>query len=508
MPHRNLYAAVDLGSNSFHMLVARREHDELRVIDRIREMVRIAGGLDARGNLDAATRDRALACLSRFGQRIAGIPVHQVRAVGTQTFRRMRHPESFLIVAETALGSAIDIISGREEARLVWQGVSQGTALKDHARLVIDIGGGSTEFAAGRADEPESVESIQFGCVGVTRKAFGKGRITTRRWQRAADEISTELLALRPMLDRTGWQRAIGSSGTMRSVLQVLQTRAGNAEERITRAGVEWMAERILKAGHVEKVDLPGVSARRQPVIAGGVVVLQACMRTLDIEQIEVSPFALREGLLYNLVGRLEHRDPRDKTVDAMAERFGADHSQAGRVGDFALCAFEQISEQFQLRRIHRDLLDWSCRLHELGLAISHSHYQLHSAWLVEHADMAGFTRQEQQFMAFLLRYQRRRIGSAALEELPARLRAGARPLLVILRLAVALARSRNDADLPDFSLQVIDQGHLRLAVPPGWPGAHPLSARALELERGYLKSLGMKLTLGQLARPHPSGPA
>lgn len=505
MPHRNLYAAVDLGSNSFHMLVARRDHDELRVIDRIREMVRIAGGLDARGNLDAATRDRALACLSRFGQRIAEIPAHQVRAVGTQTFRRLRHPESFLVVAETALGAAIDIISGREEARLVWHGVNHGTALDDSSRLVIDIGGGSTELAAGGEIEPRCVESIQFGCVSVTRKAFGKGRITSRRWQRAVDEISTELLALRTGLKQAGWQRVIGSSGTIRSVLQILQSRDPEAGEQITRSGLEWIIERILAAGHVQRVELPGLSARRQPVIAGGILVLQACMRTLHIDRMEVSPYALREGLLYNLLGRLEHRDPREKTVDAMAGRFGADRAQAERVGDFALCAFEQISEEFRLKRIHRDLLDWSCRLHEVGLAIAHSHYQLHGAWLVEHADMAGFTRQEQQFMAFLLRYQRRKVVNGALMEIPRRLRDQARQLLVILRLAVALARSRSDADLPDFALQVIDENHLKLALPPGWLQSHPLSARALELERGYLKPLGMSLSLAPLEQSLPS---
>lgn len=505
MPNRNLYAAIDLGSNSFHMLVARREHDEFRIIDRIREMVRLAGGLDARGKLDPNTRDQALACLSRFGQRIAGIPDHQIRAVGTQTLRRMQHPESFLVVAETALGCAIDIISGREEARLVWQGVNQGTAVDDSGRLVIDIGGGSTEFAAGRGPQPDCVESIQFGCVGLTRKAFGKGRINRRRWQRAAEEIASELLAIRPALASTGWQRAIGSSGTIRGVLQILDAQHPESVDRIDLNGVDGIAAHIIEAGHVDRIALPGVSARRLPVIAGGVLVLQTCMHTLGIKELEVSPFALREGLLHDLVGRLEHRDPREKSVNAMAERFGADRAQAERVGDFALCAFEQVSDEFGLRRAHRDLLDWSCRLHELGLSIAHSHYQMHSAWLVAHADMAGFTRQEQHFMAFLLKYQRRKIGAGAIEELPGRLRNSARTLLAILRLAVAMARSRSDADLPDFALAAPAQNHLRLSLPPGWLDSHPLSARALELERGYLKPLRIKLSLALLDQPHPA---
>src|SRR6056297_285966 len=504
MPHRNLYAAVDLGSNSFHMLVARRENGELRVIDRIREMVRIAGGLDAEGKLDEATRSRALECLARFGQRLAEIPDHQARAVGTQTFRRLKHPQHFLVVAETALGCPIDIISGREEARVVWLGVSEGTSFAERPRMVIDIGGGSTEIAAGKAPEPEFTESIQFGCVGVTRKAFGKGRITARRWQRAADEIETELQAIAPQLARTGGQHAIGSSGTIRAVQAIVAARQATLPGPIQAAQVDELSRSVIEFGHVERVELPGLSSSRQPVIAGGLLVLQACMRIFGIATLEVSPFALREGLLHDLVGRLEQRDPREKTVRGMAERFQVDRAQAERVRDFALCAFEHLAGPFELRQIHRDLLDWSCRLHEIGLGIAHSHYQLHSAYIVEHSDMAGFTRQEQQFMAFLLRYQRRKLPDDALEQLPPRLHDSARTLLSVVRLAVAIARSRTDADLPDFALSRPDDRTLSLALPPGWLQSHPLSARSLELERRQLARLGMRLTFDTLANPHP----
>lgn len=507
MPHRNLYAAVDLGSNSFHMLVARRENGELRVIDRIREMVRIAGGLDANGRLDEATRSRALECLARFGQRLAEIPGHQVRAVGTQTFRRLKNPQHFLVVAETALGCPIDIISGREEARVVWLGVSQGTSFAESPRMVIDIGGGSTEIAAGNATDPQFTESIQFGCVGVTRKAFGKGRITARRWQRAADEIETELQAIAPQLARTGWQHAIGSSGTIRAVQAIVAARQGALPGPIEAAQVDALSKLVIESGHVDRVDLPGLSGSRQPVIAGGLLVLQACMRIFGIRTLEVSPFALREGLLHDLVGRLEQRDPREKTVRGMAERFQVDRAQAERVRDFALCAFEHLAETCELRRIHRDLLDWTCQLHEIGLGIAHSRYQLHSAYIVEHSDMAGFTRQEQQFMAFLLRYQRRKMPDDALAQLPARLHHSARILLSIMRLAVALARSRTDADLPDFALSGPDDRTLVLSLPDGWLRSHPLSARSLELERRQLARLGMRLGFDTLANPHPMYP-
>lgn len=507
MPHRHLYAAVDLGSNSFHMLVARRENGELRVIDRIREMVRIAGGLDATGRLDEATRSRALECLARFGQRLAEIPGHQVRAVGTQTFRRLKNPQHFLVVAETALGCAIDIISGREEARLVWLGVTEGTAFGERARMAIDIGGGSTEIAAGLERDPDLTESIQFGCVGVTRKAFGKGRITRRRWRRAADEIATELQPLAPQLARIGWKHAIGSSGTIRAVQAIMAAQHDSLPGPIRIEQVDRLVDELIGIGHVDRVDLPGLSSSRQPVIVGGVLVLQACMRTFGIETLEVSSFALREGLLHDLVGRLEQRDPRVKTVRGMAERFQVDRAQAERVRDFALCAFEQVSEAFGLRRIHRELLDWSCQLHEIGLGIAHSHYQVHSAYIVEHSDMAGFTRQEQQFMAFMLQYQRRKLPDEAMGRLPPRLHASARPVLAILRLAVALARSRTDADLPDFALSAPGDRQVLLALPEDWLQTHPLSARSLELERRQFGRLGLKLVLATLAEPHPAQP-
>jgi len=505
MPNRNVYAAVDLGSNSFHMLVARREAGELRVIDKIREMVRLGGGLDASGRLDEATRSQALECLARFGQRLAGIPDLQVRAVGTQTFRRLKNPQHFLVVAETALGFPIDIISGREEARLVWLGVTEGTAFAERARTVIDIGGGSTEFAAGLERDPDFTESIQFGCVSVTRKAFGKGRITRRRWRRAADEIATELQAIAPRLAATGWRHAIGSSGTIRAVQSILAAEADTLPAPITASQVESLARKMIDTGHTSKIDLPGLSKSRQPVIAGGVLVLRACMQTFGIDKLEVSPFALREGLLHDLVGRLEHHDPRKKTVVGLARRFQVDRAQAERVRDFALCAFEQIAEAFGLGQVHRDVLDWICQLHEIGLGIAHSHYQVHSAYIVEHSDMAGFTRQEQEFMAFMLRYQRRKLPDDALEQLPPRLQTAARPLLAILRLAVALARSRTDADLPDFALSGTPEGELRLALPRGWLDSHPLSARSLALEKRQLRRLGLEVAMDELAQPCPA---
>lgn len=498
MPKRDIYAAVDLGSNSFHMIVARHEHGQLRVIDRIKEMVRLAGGLDQHGNLDVGTRQRALDCLARFGQRIAGIPDDNIRAAGTQTLRRLRSPQAFLIVAETALGCPIDIISGREEARLVYRGVSVGMPDDSIRRLVVDIGGGSTELVAGDGREPDVAESIQHGCVVVTREFFSKGRITAERWHRAVEAVLTDLQGLAAAFRAAGWDIALGSSGTNRAILSVCEAQGWCDGGTITAGTLKKLRDRLIGTSGLVNLDLPALSATREPVFAGGAVVLEACFRALELESMQVSPYALREGLLYDMLGRLEHSDPRDNSIRAMATRYGVETAQAERVRDIALAAFEQVAEGWQLRPIHCELLEWACRVHEAGLAIAHSGYQAHSAYLLEHSDLPGFTRQEQQFLSVLARYHRRRLPSGCVEELPARLRPACRRLLALLRLAVVFCRARSDRDTPDFSLEA-DGASLRLSLPEGWMAAHPLTAEGLKTERGELAGIGIEFELASM---------
>ncbi len=501
MPERQLYAAVDLGSNSFHLLIARLEHGQLRVLDRHKEMVRLAGGLDRHRRLDGETRQRALDCLARFGQRLAGIPENQVRAVGTQTFRKLHQPSALLVVAETALGFPIDIISGREEARLVYLGVSQGIRDDGGKRLVIDIGGGSTELVIGQGVDPLAAESIGLGCVSISRNAFGDGRISAKRWRRAEEKVRSELRPLTASFRGLGWNQAVGSSGTIRAV-QAMVNPGADEGRAISRDQVEALSSRLIEFKRIDRIDLPGLSDRRQPVIAGGLLVLKACMDALDIDRLEVSGFALREGLLHDLLGRLEHSDPRDRTVMAMAGRYQCDQAQGERVRDFAMTAFEQVAEAWSLSAVHGELLDWSSRLHEMGLAISHHYHHLHGGYILEHADMPGFTRQEQQFMACLVRMQRRRIDPAILESLTPRLHRPARRLVVLLRLAICMARGRSDSDLPDFAL-IADGDSIELALPPGWLAGHPLTAHDLDGETDELARLGAQLTLTEL----PSSP-
>jgi exopolyphosphatase/guanosine-5'-triphosphate,3'-diphosphate pyrophosphatase len=491
----NTFAAVDLGSNSFHLLVARRDHGELRVLDRIKDMVRLGGGLDSEGQLDPAVQDRAFASLARFGQRIRGIPQDNLRAVGTQTFRRMKNANAFLMIAETALGCSIDIVAGREEARLIYLGVIQGVAGRDDRRLVIDIGGGSTELVIGQGSQPLEMESLQYGCVSLTRRFYGDGRLTRRRWEKARSSVLADLQELRTRYLQAGWDTAIGSSGTIRAVEEICR-RLGWVERDISADALQMLGDRLLQFDTIDAVSLPGLSDRRHPVLAGGLVMLQACFEALEIRNLKVSPFALREGVLHDMLGRMEHQDPREKTVESFKSRYSVDPAQVDRVRRTALDAFDRIADGMFLRPAHRQLLGWAADLHEVGLSVSHSHYQQHSGYLVEHSDMPGFTRQEQMFLAALVRNHRRAIARGFADKLPTRLHEPLRMTLLCLRFACVLCRSREDAAIPPYRMTASDVA-VTADFPREWTDRHPLTLFDLQQESRDLKAIGLAMRIG-----------
>jgi exopolyphosphatase/guanosine-5'-triphosphate,3'-diphosphate pyrophosphatase len=495
----NTYAAVDLGSNSFHLLVARREHGELRVIDRIKDMVRLGGGLDARGHLDPEVQERAFACLARFGQRLRGIPADNLRAVGTQTFRRMHNANAFLMIAETALGCSIDIIAGREEARLIYLGVTQGVSGHDQRKLVIDIGGGSTELVIGEGLKPLEMESLQYGCVSLTRRYFADGRITRKRWQQAVSSVLADLQELRLRYLQTGWDMAIGSSGTIKAVEEICR-RLGWLEKDISADALSMLGDKMLEFETIDAVRLPGLSDRRHPVLIGGLAILTACFRALEIESMKVSPYALREGVLHDMLGRLEQRDPRDTTIDAFITRYSVDREQAERVKSVALTACDKIADGMFIRPVHRQLLAWASDLHETGLSVSHSQYHLHSGYLVQNSDMTGFTRQEQMFLATLVRYHRRTIPGSYTDLLPTRLHEPLRMTLMCLRFACILCRSRDEKTLPEFRLSRSDN-RITVGLDEKWVEAHPLTLFDLKQESRALKAIGMQFKVHILAQ-------
>jgi exopolyphosphatase/guanosine-5'-triphosphate,3'-diphosphate pyrophosphatase len=493
----DLLAALDLGSNSFHMVVARHTLGQLRIVDRLRETVRMAEGLDGKGGLDPVVRQRALECLSRFGQRIGDIPPQRVRAVATNTVRALASPQAFLMPAETALGHAIEVVSGREEARLVYLGVAHAQPPKPgQTRLLIDIGGGSTECIIGSGFDARERESLQVGCVASTRRFFGNGKLTRKKWKEAAIEVEAEFQQFARRYRSVGWNEALGSSGTIKAIGGICAAMK-LTKGAITAEALLQVRDRLLMSGEIDRIDLPDLSDDRRPVIAGGVLVLEAAFEVLGIERMAVSKAALREGVLYDMIGRGGADDPREASVHALTQRYGVDAAQANRVLATAMRLFDRVADAWSLDADARQMLAWAARLHEVGLAIAHSQYHVHGTYVLANSDIAGFSQQDQRFLAALVRTHRRGIPKSAFDALPDRLLPAARRCAALLRLAVLLNRSQENAPLPDLQLTA-DGNALELRLPRGWLDGRPLLRADLLGEPEDMAGLGIRLqTLG-----------
>ncbi|MGB0712782.1 MAG: exopolyphosphatase [Gammaproteobacteria bacterium] len=489
-------AAVDLGSNSFHMIVARMEDGQLHVIDRLREMVSLASGLDTKNHLSDEAQERAITCLERFGQRLRDLPPGSVRAVGTNTLRRARGSGSFLARAEQALGHPIEVIAGREEARLIYLGVSHGRAGDEGNRLVIDIGGGSTEVIVGEGFETLSRDSLFMGSVSWTRAHFADGRINRKTLAKAELAAQREIGTIATRCRELGWNLALGCSGTVRAVGAVLKAQ-GWSDGAITPEGMARLRQALIDAGQTDNIVLSGLKDERRPVFAGGFAVLNALVLGLDIDRLSVSDMALREGLLYDLVGRLRHDDVRNRTVNRLAKRLGVDTTQARRVEQTAVECLRQVATDWALEgEPMEDTLRWAARLHEVGLVISRNQHHKHGHYMLSNADMAGFSRREQAVLAALVRGHRRRFPLDVFDTLPDAEREAAIRLCVLLRLAVVLHRGRIDGPSAPFELKVgrKNECKLKLRLPADWLADHPLTLADLQEESEFLKATQVRL--------------
>ena len=488
------YAAIDLGSNSFHMVVGRMDKDRLVMVDRLRDSVRLGEGLQPDKSLDPAVAQRALDCLERFGQRLRDIPPEAVRAVGTNTMRRINDGGAFLRSAEQALGHPIEIISGTEEARLVYLGVAHGLAAGNETRLVIDIGGGSTELILGQGMEPGKRDSLYMGCVSMSRLMFSDGRITEDAMNSAMLRAALEVRPVRQCYRSGNWERAVGSSGTIRSIRSVVKTN-GWSEEGITAASLKKLRKKLLKAGHIDNIELDGLSDERRPVFPGGVAVLSALFDSLAIEKLQVSDMALREGLLYELIGYSRHQDVRGRTVESLAKRFGADSAQAQRIEMTATALLSQVAREWNLtQNDHAHMLGWACQLHEIGLSISHSGFHKHGAYILANADMPGFSCPQQAMLAAMVynhppQVRRRRPAQ------PAGIPAGTRAQTD--RPAAPVGACCTGDVLPTASpccTLDVEKSRIRVSFPDQWLDDHPLTRAELEQEAAYLANAGFKL--------------
>jgi len=488
-----IIAAVDLGSNSFHMIVGELRHGQLAIIDRIRETVRLAEGLSTRGDISPEARQRSLECLARFGQRLRDIHADSVRAAGTNTIRRAREDTNFLTEAEALLGHPIEVISGLEEARLIYSGVTHSLPPTDGLRLVTDIGGGSTEVILGEGAQPIALESLNMGCVSMTERFFPDGKLTRERFDKARMAARLELRPVKAFFRGEEKVQAIGTSGTILST-ELVARELGLTEMGVTLKTIEALIDRVLAFDHISQLSLTGLVERRAQVWPGGLSILAEVFNALRIDEMRVSDGALREGLLYDLLGRLQHEDARERTVRSMASRFQVDQEQASRVAATAADILSQCFDAWGFKSdLSKKMLSWAASLHEIGLDISHDGYQRHGAYIAEYADMPGFPRAEQRFLANLIRSQRHRIDKSHLDTLPRNWREPGLRLIVILRLAVLLNRSRNNSEVPRMSVNAVENG-LSISFDPDWLLANPLTIADLEREQALLSEIGFQL--------------
>lgn len=491
--HFSMIAAIDLGSNSFHMVLAKADHGEIRILERLGEKVQLAAGIDEQRLLSEEAMQRGLDCLRRFAQLIIGLPEGAVRIVGTNALREARNRGEFIRRAEAILGHPVEVISGREEARLIYLGVSHSSADTPGKRLVVDIGGGSTEFIVGQRFEPLLRESLQMGCVSFTQRYFRDGKITPARYAQAYTAARLELMGIEHALRRLGWQEALGASGTIRAIGLVLKE-AGQGNGGINPAGLTWLKRKVLKLGEVEKLDLPGIKPDRRSIFPAGLAIMEAISDALSLEGMSHSEGALREGVLYDLLGRHQHEDVRERTLSALQERYHVDLEQAARVEEKALSAFDQVAADWGLDDEWRDLLIWAARVHEIGLDIAHYHYHKHGAYLIEHSDLAGFSRLDQQMLALLVRGHRRNIPKDKLSDFADQGQSLVR-LCVLLRFAILFHHIRGSQEMPKVALQAGPQS-LDIRFPADWLEANPLTQADFAQEADWLKRIGFTLRI------------
>ena len=492
-PVPDVFAAVDLGSNSFHMVVARHSHGQLVIIDRLREMVRLAAGVAENGRIDKDVAARALGCLQRFGQRLRDMHADSVRVVGTNALRLAHKKQAFLERAREALGHPIEIIAGMEEARLIYSGVAHTMPNEPGKRLVADIGGGSTELIIGEGLNPLELESLQMGCVSWSERFFRDGKISAKRFERARLAARLELEPVQAEFRRRGWDSCAGSSGTVRAIGDVIRILDPSAPT-ITSAGIARAIEYCVDAGHTRELTLEPITEDRRPVFPGGLAILAEVFSVLDITEMRIAEGAMREGLLYDMLGRYRREDARERTVRAMQQRYHVDIAQSERVEATAGNFLEQAREAWRLEEPLAHLaLKWAAQLHEIGLDVSHSGYHRHGAYLLENGDMPGFPREEQRLLARLVGAHRRKLALEGVEELVPPWDRSALYLIVLLRLAVLLHRGRSSTALPSIELSATSRS-LEMRFPAGWLREHPLTSADLQQEVDYLRLSGFRL--------------
>ncbi|MER2493715.1 exopolyphosphatase [Catenovulum sediminis] len=485
-------AALDIGSNSFHLIVARIIDGSLQTLHKVKQRVRLADGLSEEGVLDEEAMQRGLNTLSQMAQTLQNVPPQNVRVVATYTLRKAINADEFLTRAAEVFPYPIEIIPGREEARLIYQGIAHTVSGTDN-RLVVDIGGGSTEFIIGQHFTPLKVNSRSMGCVSFTKQFFPKGKITERSFQRAVLAAEQELEAISDDFRAAGWQQCHGTSGTIKAIREaIVQNGWSNGEIKATH--LEKLKQTLIAFDHIDNINIPGVSEHRRPVLAGGLAVLIAAFDSLNIQQMRYEDAALREGVLYEMEERFQHHDIRERTVESLTTRYSIDSQQAKRVHRSANFIFEQIAQAWQFnKKDYQQLLSWAALLHEIGLHIHSTAYHKHSAYILQYTDMPGFNTEEQLLVAILTRYHRKKFKPADLPKFSLFKAKAVIRLIRILRVASVLNLRRIEGYLPAYQVEVEDE-LIKITFPEGFIEEQQLLAADLTVEQDIQSESGYQL--------------
>lgn len=475
-------AAIDLGSNSFHVIVAAVEDDQhLKFLDRHSVKVRLGLGLDANGNITEQAWERGFDCLKEFAQLVEPMPEGSVRILGTNTLRKAKNGKQFVKEAQQLLGHRVNIISGQEEARLVYLGVAHTLAANDTHRLVVDIGGGSTEVIIGKNFKPMEMESLAMGCIAFNLRFFPKQKCDESSARSAIKYARGEALKIHKRYKKTGWTQAVGASGSVKAIYNVIKEEYDH--EGITYELMEQLLQRAIESKHFDNLAFKGINENRKLTFVSGLCILMGLFEQLKISDMMYSDGALREGALYELIGRINHEDVRETTVAFLQQKNQIDLAQANRVKKTA----GLMSMEIKLKGSQRRLLDWACDTHELGLSIARSGYHHHGAYIVEYADLPGFSQQEQYELALLIDNQRKSLKYNRWPEMRER---RLLDLVIMLRLSVLLHRDRN-LETPNCQLK-IDKGNYFLKVNRSWLKERPLTQADLAEEQALLQKHGI----------------
>ncbi|CAI0903712.1 Guanosine-5'-triphosphate,3'-diphosphate pyrophosphatase [Serratia proteamaculans] len=475
-----LYAAIDLGSNSFHMLVVREVAGSIQTLARIKRKVRLAAGLDQNSHLSHEAMQRGWQCLKLFSERLQDIPRAQIRVVATATLRLASNADEFLQTAEQILGCPIQVISGEEEARLIYHGVAHTTGGPDQ-RLVVDIGGGSTELVTGTGAQAAQLYSLSMGCVTWLERFFSDRNLGLENFERAEQAAREMVRPIAPQLRQHGWQICVGASGTVQALQEIMV--AQGMDERITLSKLRQLKQRAIQCGKLEELEIEGLTLERALVFPSGLSILLAIFQELGIESMMLAGGALREGLVYGMLHLPVEQDIRSRTIRNLQRRYLLDTEQAERVSQLAANFSQQVSNEWQLDARCRELLHSACLIHEIGLSVDFKQAPQHAAYLIRHLDLPGFTPAQKKLLATLLQNQSNTIDLPLLSQqnaLPPRM---AQRLCRLLRLAIIFASRRRDDTLPAVRLRANNDDELTVILPPGWLEQHPLRAEALDQE-------------------------